>query len=315
MQISLQSTNSNNGARHGGYNSNPVKQRCAGPFSPAFGAAATSYGRALISLQDMKSDENLIYHCKNIVATFLPNDVNIHYPNLNLNKGVIRFKAGEEFADYKGLYKDDYHICGYLNNKAKPKNIYILNKKTQEIDVIDLENSFHLHYNADEVKALHDYKYHPEAIHLKLRHGKDKYSGSWKEENDKTIDVLTNLFNNEEKTYKNKENITLYRALQPDLTDEERKQLMTVGAVYTDKSFCSTSTTYENAKRFNGQSNFPILEINFPKDAEYIDVEKIFNIDRNHWNETEYLLNRNSSFKITGFDEKNNIIKADYILK
>ena len=313
MQISLQSANNVNGGVQNGHNTNPIQRHQVGVFSPAFGAASTAYGRALVSLQDLNTDEDLIYQCKNIIATFLPNDVNIHRPNLNLNKGVIWFKAGEEFEQYKGLYKDDYHICGYLNNQNKPKSIYILNGKTNEIDVIDVENSEFRHFTSDEVKSLREYKYHPEAIHSKLRHDKDIYSGTWKEENEKTIEILTELFNDKTKTDKAKENIVLYRALQPDLTKEEVEQLNKVGGVYTDKSFCSTSTTLENAQRFRNKNDSPVLEISFPKDAEYIDVEKMFNIDRQHWRENEYLLNRNSSFRVTGFDKKNNIIKVDYI--
>lgn len=313
MQISLQSANGVNNATQNGHSSSPIQRQQVGVFSPAFGSASTAYGRALVSLQDLNTDEDLIYQCKNIIATYLPNDVNIHRPNLNLNKGVIRFKAGEEYENYKGLYKDDYHICGYLNNQGKPKSIYILNKKTDEIDVIDVENSKFRHFNSDEVKSLREYKYHPEAIHSKLRQGKDIYSGNWREENDRTIEILTNLFNDETKTDKAKENIVLYRALQTDLTKEELEQLNTVGGIYTDKSFCSTATTLENAQRFKHQPNSPILEINFPKDAEYIDVEKMFNIDCQHWRESEYLLNRDSSFRVTGFDKKNNIIKVDYI--
>lgn len=314
MQISLQKTNSGSRAQQIGYNSNPMQKKCIGMFSPTFGAASTSYGRALVNLQDLGNDENLIYQCKNIVVTFLPNDVNIHRANLNLNKGIIRFKAGEEYEGFKGLYKDDYHICGYLNNKGKPKNIYILNNKTNEIDVIDLEDSSHRHYNSDEVKSLKEYKYHPESIHSKLRHQKDIYSGSWKEENEKTIEILTNLFNDTSKTDKNKQARVLYRALHADLTDEEKSQLGKIGGIYTDKSFCSTATTLENAKKFRYSENSPMLEINFPEGAEYIDIEKMFNIDAQHWNEKEYLLNRNSSFRVTGFDKQNNIIKVDYII-
>ena len=44
-----------------------------------------------------------------------------------------------------------------------------------------------------------------------------------------------------------------------------------------------------------------------------MDVDRLFNIDRLHWSEQELLLDKNSSFVVTGFDTENNIIEVDYI--
>jgi hypothetical protein len=43
-------------------------------------------------------------------------------------------------------------------------------------------------------------------------------------------------------------------------------------------------------------------------------MDKIFNIDRQHWNEGEFLLNKGAKFQVTGFDRENNIIKVRYLL-
>lgn len=159
--------------------------------------------------------------------------------------------------------------------------------------------------------ALYYYKYHPNEIHRNLREGRSLYSGVLKEEAQRCAENLETLFNDPEKTFKTDKGVTLYRALQKKLSDEEKETLSAIGKVYTDKSFCSTSTDINVAKGFSCGN--PILEINFPKNSKYINLDGLFNIDKRHWREREFLLNKGSKFLITGFDSEKNIIKCDYV--
>ena len=60
--------------------------------------------------------------------------------------------------------------------------------------------------------------------------------------------------------------------------------------------------------------NNGILEITLPKQTKYIDLDELFNADRKRWNEQEFLLPRNSKFKVTGYDKKHDIIQVEYLL-
>ena len=83
------------------------------------------------------------------------------------------------------------------------------------------------------------------------------------------------------------------------------------GKTFESKSFVSTTTNINTAKRFaHGK---PILEIELPAGTKYIDLDSLFNIDREHWREQEFLLPRNSRFVVTGFDDFLDIIKVKYI--
>lgn len=84
---------------------------------------------------------------------------------------------------------------------------------------------------------------------------------------------------------------------------------------FIDKGFVSTSTSLEVAKTFAGE-NGVVMEINLPAGTKYIDVFRSFSdADEYHRfakTECEYLLPRNSKFKILGKSE-NGIIKAEYM--
>ena len=119
------------------------------------------------------------------------------------------------------------------------------------------------------------------------------------------------MFNDESKVFRTTETKTLYRALQNRLTNEQMEALSTIGGIYTDPSFASTTEDLDVAKRFSCGN--PILKINVPKGTKYMDVERLFNIDYKHWKEKELLLDRDSSFLVTGYDSENNIVEVDYI--
>lgn len=225
---------------------------------------------------------------------------------------IIRMSAGAEFKGFKGLYKEDKKICCYVDKNGNITEALMLDTKTGEIKTIDYISGLKRNYSKSDIEALHYYKYHPDSIHAKLRYGRDIYSGDFQEETLKTIQIIENLFSNQTKVVTNKERRTIYRALQDLLSDDEIATLNKVGAVFRDKSFCSATANLDVAKRF-AHGN-PILEIDFPKDAEYIDMDKLFNIDLQHWSESELLLNKGARFQVIGFDKGNNIIKVRYLI-
>ncbi len=244
--------------------------------------------------------------------SFAGADEIVHSARYYSQNNVIRMSAGKEFKGFKGLYSEDKKICCYVDDSGKIYQSLMLDNKTGEIRIIDYINKIEQYYSKADVEALHYYKYHPDGIHSKLRYGKNKFSGSFQEEVDNTIKKLEDIFADNTKITTNNKRKTLYRALQDILSDEDIAKLNKVGSIIEDKSFCSTTTDLNAAKRFAHGNT--ILEIDFPKDAKYLDMDKIFNIDRQHWNEGEFLLNKGAKFQVTGFDSENNIIKVRYLL-
>lgn len=273
---------------------------------------SAAYSKASINIQN-KTDE-LINSVQNLLKEnyLLESGEHIHRPSLSSKENTLRFRIGDEIKGFKGLYNENKNACMYFTNDGHPDRLFIQNKMTGEIDILNCADSVITRYSKSDVEALKYYKYHPDAIHDKLRYGRNMYSGSFKTEMENVIENLTKLFSDKTKVFKNSENRTLYRALQ-NLSDADIKKLSTVGEVFTEKSFCSTTRDLKVAKRF--QSGNPILEIEFPKDSEYIDIERMFNIDIVHWREAEFLLDKNSKFMVTGFDTENNIIKVKYLGK
>lgn len=268
--------------------------------------AATAYAKAEINIKQSDPKAKVV----EILEKIIDDDEHIHRVLPSTEK-TIRARIGKEIEGFKGLYNEDKNACAYLNSNNEVETIYIKDNKKNNIKIIDVQTETIKEFNEDEINALKYYKNHPQAIHSKLRFNKDRYTGSYKKEADEVIATLSNLFIDNNKVEKNKCTQKLYRALQSELTDEDKKNLQTIGEIFTEKSFCSTSTSFFVAKRFAGES--PILEIEFPKDSTYIDIEKFSNIDRRHYLEHEYLLDKNSHFEVIGFDPKENIIKVKYL--
>ena len=222
---------------------------------------------------------------------------------------IVRMRAGKEIPGFKGLCSDDKRICCYLDENGGLNKIYVKNNKTNEIESFNALTGRVIYYSSEDVKALQYYKSHPDAIHSKLRYGRDIYSGSFKEEMNETINQLRNIFNEESKLETTEKNMTLYRAVPSGFIPEDTQKAGKIGEVFTEKSFCSTTTSLEDAKRFAHGKN-PIMEIEVPAGTKYADMDALFNIDREHWREHEYLLDESSSFIIKGFDKENNIIKV-----
>ena len=75
-------------------------------------------------------------------------------------------------------------------------------KLTGEIDILNCADSVITHYSKSDIEALKYYKYHPDAIHDKLRCGRDAYSGSFRTEMENVIENLTKLFSDKTKYLK-----------------------------------------------------------------------------------------------------------------
>lgn len=266
-------------------------------------------GRILV-----KTPKEIIKKAEEIIQKTLSGNETIKKRTYIDNKkdgNIVFIQIGEPIEGFRDIYDDKKRAACHFDKEGNFQRAFVMDKSTNETDVYDSSLRKKQHFTKEERDALYYYKYHPDEIHRVLRENRRIYSGAFREEADHTIDVLDGLFSNPDKVFRTNENLTLYRALQKNLTEEEIETLSTLGEFYEDKSFSSTTTNLDVAKSFS--SGNPILEINFPRNSKYMDIEGIFNIDRRHWREDELLLNRNSKFFITGYDTENNIIKCEYV--
>ena len=270
------------------------------------------YSRAIQNIKNSKTNiEELKNKTEKIVSeNFLSEEEKIYRFFGDSEANIIRCKIGEKIAGFKDLYDETKRAACYYDKEGNIKYALLKNNKTKEIDFIDFSSNKRIHYSKKDMDALYYYKYHPDAIHNKLRKGKDTFNGDFQKEADEASKHLSKMFEDEEKISRTNEDIVLYRALQDDLSDEEKNKLSTIGEKFEEKSFCSTTTDFSTAQRF--ACGKPILQIEFPKGSKYIDIEKTFNVDLKHWDENELLLNKNSQFIVTGFDYEKNIIKVRY---
>lgn len=220
-------------------------------------------------------------------------------------------RGGRKIDDFEDLIYDDIRGKCVRNNDGFLNKILFVNKNDNTVEVYDSNGVMFKQYDSLDMEAMHQYKYFPEMIHSRLRHG--KYTQDTEDDlfNAYTY-TLDRLFNNPEKNYVLDEPKIVYRALQNKLNDEQIFALENPGSVFPESSYASTSLELFIAQNF--QQNNPILEITLPKGTKYLDLDELFNIDRTHWHEQEYLLPRNSKFLITGYDETKDVIKAEYIL-
>ena len=282
---------------------------------------SANYAKAALNIQESK--DAIISSFKEILNKyFVKGDEKISPRIIFRPKdGLVRFRIGNEISGFDCLIEENKKICAYYDKNLKPSKVYSLSTNG-EIDLLDLETSTMRHYSKEDVDALQYYKYHPDSLHMKLRHNKDTYSGDFKDERDNVIVRLSELFNDESKVMRTKSDYVLYRALQSDLTPEDIQELTKIGGVFTEKSFCSTSTNLDPAVRFTCENSafeglFPngraILKIEFPKGSKYFNMDEMFNIDLPHWKEDEFLLNKGSKFLVTGVDKENGFINVKYL--
>ncbi len=217
---------------------------------------------------------------------------------------------GKPIEGFSNLYSDDMRAKCIRTPDGFIDEIYLIDNLKKDVFVYKPDGTLKKHFTSIDMKSLFEYKYHPENIHRYLRQDK-VYNEQTEKELKKQIDIIDSIFNDYKKVWKTDKNITLYRALQDKLTPSQVEALSTIGKVFKDSSFVSTTKELGIAKRFSRYN--PILEIEVPKGSKYIDLDMLFNIDRKHWNEQEFLLPRNSMFMVTGFDEKSNIIKVKLI--
>lgn len=264
----------------------PINQTCLNPL--AF------LGRAQVNMQNKTP-----LTPEAIVESLLEDNQIIRRSYIRSNAQY--FDIAEPIEGFKDLYDTAKFACAHFSSEGTLKCLYTLDNKTNEIQIYDAFGQKEKHYNTEDYKALKYYKYHPDAIHNLLRYNIKQYGGDWHKEVPKCIDGLDRIFADDSKVLKTKENMTLYRAL-------EDSALKNADRIYHNHSFVSTSTDINCAKRFLRYS--PLMEIEVPKGTKYLDMDRLFNIDRKHWTEHEYLLDKNSKFQIIDYDSENNIIKA-----
>ena len=168
-----------------------------------------------------------------------------------------------------------------------------------------IEFEWEMHLSADYKK--HNMKFYRDHFFHQV---KDTYMMYMLLKNHGFYEYARNILMNESesKVWTTDKPTKVYRALQDYLTPEQTEVLSHVGGVFKDASYVSTTTNLDTARRFKGSN--PILEIELPEKTKYLDLDTLFNIDRKHWSEQEFLLPKNSKFAVTGLDEQNNIIKV-----
>ena len=241
---------------------------------------------------------------------------------LNLAKKIINDDSKEinvfDFGEYilgnaKGtkdsMPKTFFNV--YFDNKNNIKNVFLRQSDPYLILVYDNNGKPIKAYDIYDTRPLSYYKKSSVFVTEKLRHNQDFGTDFQSLENTKrTINDLTEMFKDKTKHFINEEDTTLFRAMHLPI-----EEIGNVGDVFTDKSFVSTSTDLKIPKDFSKDCRTaPIMIIDFPKGAKYLDVDKLFNISAINWQEKEYLLNRDSQFLITKVDKKNNLVQATYIL-
>ncbi|MBS4760755.1 MAG: hypothetical protein KHX03_08680 [Clostridium sp.] len=232
--------------------------------------------------------------------------------NLQLGRhiGDSHITIGKPVEGFPGLCQETMRAKCIRNAQGYLDEIYLSDNFKKDVYIYNAKGVLKKHFTASDMAALKEYKYHPEAFHYYLRDGKIRGLQT-KEELLKWINDIEDLFNNEEKVWKTGDTKIVYRALQQKLSPEQMNALAQKGGVFKESSFVSTSQEFDTAKRFSCGN--PILKIELPKGSKYLDLDALFNIDRKHWMEQEFLLNKNSEFIVTGFDEAKNIIKVRYL--
>ena len=241
---------------------------------------------------------------------------------LNLAKKIINddskeinvFDMGEYMLGTVSDNKDSipstfFNVC--FNNKNKIKNIFLNPKRSNGVFVYDKKGELIKEYSEEDFEAIMHYKSSSIFVTKKLRENKDWGTDSFSiNSTKKLIDQLTQFFKNDKKHFINEQNTKLFRAMHIPI-----EEIGEIGDIFTDKSFVSTSTDLKIPKDFSKDCRTaPIMIIDFPKGAKYLDIDNMLNTFEIKWKEKEYLLNRDSQFLITKIDKKNNLIQATYLL-
>lgn len=255
-----------------------------------------SFGQAQVNMQNPKEFE--------IIKSIIKPPKQILKKIIYRSDGCTYIRIGEPMEHWNNLFDIVAYAACYYDENNKLKRIFIQEKKSLATGIYNAFGNLEKSYTPEEMNALKYYKYHPASVHKLLRYGRNLYSGSWAAETQDCIKKLDMIFKT--KTLNSEQEMLLYRGLDRNFDELDIKD-----GIYTDKSFISTTTDVNAAKRFaNGH---PVMEIIFPEKSEYIDMDGLFNVDHKHWRENEYLLNRNGKFLIKGYDKETNLIRAEYI--
>ncbi len=241
---------------------------------------------------------------KNLIKSIIKNqDANIIY------RGYISNTRTWGNICPKSQNMPSHHFAYTHDKDFNIKQLYIHDIEEETTNIYNSKGELTKTYSSDDLSALKEYKMSSIYVTSKLRN--DEYWGRDIDSIRKTeflIKTLTNIFNDNKKHNINDKDRTLFRTMHLPLKDIGK-----VGDIFTDKSFVSTSTNTETPKDFKSK-NMPIMIINFPKGAKYIDIDNVLNIDQIRYQENEYLLNKNSQFLITKIDKKRNLLQATYLL-
>ena len=202
-----------------------------------------------------------------------------------------------------------FNVC--FNNNNEIKNIFLNPKRSNEVFVYDGKGELIKEYTDEDFEAIMLYKSSSIFVTKKLRKnedwGKDTFS---KNLTQNIINKLTQIFKDDKKHFINEQDTKLFRAMHIPI-----EEIGEVGDIFTDKSFVSTSTDLKTPKDFSKDATkMPIMVIDFPKGAKYLDTDNMLNTFEIRWKEKEYLLNRDSRFLITEVNKNKNLIRAIYLL-
>jgi len=122
-----------------------------------------------------------------------------------------------------------------------------------------------------------------------MRNGKVVGTGTVPQE---TIDNLDAAVQTDEAT----EDLTVFRSLDEGIIPE------TLGTVFSDKAYVSTSSNQEKADYIGNMfaTKAVTWEIELPRSTKFLDISKHFDSDTDTANESEILLGRNSRFEVVG---------------
>lgn len=206
-------------------------------------------------------------------------------------------------------YFSDSVACHY-NKDNKLEKFLIYNFKRKDISVFDKSGNIIKQYSPEESRALLGYKHDSKDIHKLLR-----YNKSCKDEENvrKYIDILSGIFNDENKVLKNKQKIIAYRALD----GYSLKQISTMpgnGMIFTDPSFVSVTTKKRSLLQFLNHKNFNhIMKVEIPPNSGILDMDEIGNIVLMNFPENELLLKNGSNFLIKNKNGHKGMIEAVYL--
>ena len=269
-------------------------------------------GKAQVLLQnnfELKTPETSTENITLINKIFEPRGMKV-----GLHSGGKYYTIGRPFQEVPDLCRDDIKAVCKKDKDGFLQEIYALERGGINgrgmVYIYSKTGQLKKYFDEKDMDALFEYKYYPDCFHKTLRKG--RFVGiQTTEEIQNWIKQLDNLFKDDTKSFEIDSPTIVYRALPDELSSEQLANLFRKGGIYTEKSYSSTTKKLDTAKRFKRFN--PILEIELPKGCKYIDMDALFNIDRKHWQEQEFLLPRNSQFEILGFDEQKNVIKARYL--